>query len=172
MIYTLPPAWPKLQVLSRKLIFFGCSNFPRLQRYHFRQECGGIKRSLSHPFTFQLGFLRGNDTVTALAPSFLSGGEEHTSICLLHLCPSLCPTGTSLPAELLLGSESQGKQAASQRESSGPCTWGLRGRKGKLCSGAVEICSVSGTRSQHPCLCQISHLARVKGFGTVVVIQF
>uniref|UniRef100_A0A8C0UNJ4 protein-tyrosine-phosphatase n=1 Tax=Cyanistes caeruleus TaxID=156563 RepID=A0A8C0UNJ4_CYACU len=35
------------------------------------------------------------------------------SICSQYLFPSLCPTGTSLPAELLLGSESQGKQAAS-----------------------------------------------------------
>lgn len=43
-------------------------------------------------------------------PLLPPGREEHTSICPQPLFPSLCRTGTSLPAGLLLGGEPRESQ--------------------------------------------------------------
>lgn len=59
--HTLLPAQGRLQVLPREVIFL-----PPHSDQHFSQEecvcvCVCVRRSLSHPSTFHLGFLGGND---------------------------------------------------------------------------------------------------------------
>lgn len=125
MIYTLPPAWPKLQLLSRELIFRTAVIFPGFRGITLGRSVEGEK-ALSHPFTFQLGFLRGNDTVTALAPSFLSGGRSTPASAhctssppyapLAPVCQRSCSWGLSPKGSRLLLREGAVAAEAGDRE--------------------------------------------------------